>query len=155
MAGDLRTEAPDIAFIQLGEAFDPGEVRALVAWDVPPNLLACYPGAEIVFSSGAGIDQFLRLGLPERIPLVRMIEPALTAGMTEFVTMAVLALHRDLIGYLRDQSAGCGPADPGARRGDPGRGDGVWDPRRAALEGLRPFGYPSPAGAARAIRFRG
>jgi len=136
-------EAPDIAFVRLGEAFDPGEVRALVAWDVPQDLLARYPGTEIMFSSGAGIDQFLRLGLPERIPLVRMIEPALTAGMTEFVTMAVLALHRDLIGYLRDQSAGVWAPRIPALAGETRVGVmGLGALGRAALEGLRPFGYP-------------
>jgi glyoxylate/hydroxypyruvate reductase A len=71
-------------------------VRYLVAW-VPPNDIAkSFPNLELVFSVGAGVDQFDTTKLPHHIPLVRMLEPGITERMVEYACMSVLALHRDL-----------------------------------------------------------
>ena len=41
--------------------------------------------------------------LPSTLPIVRMIEPGLIEGMTQFVRMSVIALHRHLPGYISCQ----------------------------------------------------
>ncbi|WP_313121129.1 2-hydroxyacid dehydrogenase, partial [Pantoea septica] len=54
-------------------------------------------------SVGAGADQFDLAALPPDLPVVRMIEPGLTQGMVEYVTFAVLGIHRDMVRYLQQQ----------------------------------------------------
>jgi glyoxylate/hydroxypyruvate reductase A len=95
-----------------------------------------------LFSIGAGIDQFDMARLPPHVRVVRMIEPGIRQGMVEYVTMAVLALHRNLIDHGIAQREGrwnpikLVPA--GQRRvGVMGLGN----LGRAVLEGLAPFGF--------------
>lgn len=52
---------------------------------------------------GAGADQFDLGALPPELPVIRMIEPGLTQGMVEYVTFAVLGLHRDMPRYFHQQ----------------------------------------------------
>lgn len=65
-----------------------------------------FSNLELLFSTGAGIDQFDLAALPPDLPVVRMAEPGVVAGMVEYATMAVLALHRDLPAYIRQQREG-------------------------------------------------
>lgn len=96
--------APDIPFhVHPDMPASPGDVRYLVAWKLPDGLLETLPGLEVVFSVGAGVDQLDLDRLPRDVPLVRMIEPALEREMASYVALAVLALHRNLPGYLVQQ----------------------------------------------------
>jgi glyoxylate/hydroxypyruvate reductase A len=56
-----------------------------------------------VFSVAAGVDQFDLTGVPAHLPVVRMMEPGIVDGMVEYVTEAVLAVHRDLFDYALQQ----------------------------------------------------
>jgi glyoxylate/hydroxypyruvate reductase A len=69
-----------------------------------PKALAAIPGLEVVFSINAGVDALLREDvLPATLPLVRLVDPAMTAAMTEYVLGAVLACHRHLPLYSAQQ----------------------------------------------------
>lgn len=92
---------PDLPVRLWPEIGDPADVRYLACWK--PPAFERFPNLEIVFSTGAGVDQFDLAGLPARVPLVRMVEPSLTEGMVEYVALAVLALHRDLVAYVDQQ----------------------------------------------------
>jgi glyoxylate/hydroxypyruvate reductase len=105
-ASHFATRAPHIPFHQWGEAFDPKNVRYLAVWEPPPDLATTMPNLELVFSVGAGVDQFDLTIVPAHVPLVRMLEPGIAEGMVEYVTMAVLGLHRDLVGYVAQQRQG-------------------------------------------------
>ena len=49
----------------------------------------------MIFSIGAGVDSLLTCPtLPVHLPIVRMVEPELTAGMVEFCLFHVLRFHR-------------------------------------------------------------
>lgn len=99
-------ELPEVDFRCSPHEGDLTDVRQLVAWTIPEGLIERLPNLEVIFSIGAGIDQ-LDLGLvPESVRIVRMIESGITQTMVEYVTMAVLALHRDLPLYLAQQHAG-------------------------------------------------
>src|SRR3546814_3497724 len=41
--------------------------------------------------------------LPPGIPIVRMVEPGLTAGMSEYVVLAVLSHHRFMLDYAEQR----------------------------------------------------
>ncbi|OYU47757.1 MAG: glyoxylate/hydroxypyruvate reductase A [Rhizobiales bacterium PAR1] len=101
----LATKAPDLPVHVWPETGDPAAVRYLAVWEPPPEMLTRFPNAEIVFSVGAGVDQFDFSALPAHIPLVRMLEPGISESMVEYITLSVLALHRNLIDYIADKAA--------------------------------------------------
>ncbi|MFY9349644.1 MAG: glyoxylate/hydroxypyruvate reductase A [Sphingobium sp.] len=135
-------EAADIGFVAPPEAYDPAAIRYLAAWSPPADLIASLPNLEVLFSIGAGVDQFDMASLPPHIQVVRMIEPGIVAGMVEYATMAVLALHRDLIPYRAAQAEQrwapikLVPAEQ-RRVGVMGLGQ----LGKAVLGALRPFGF--------------
>jgi glyoxylate/hydroxypyruvate reductase A len=95
---------PDLPFHIWPETGDPAAVRFLAAWEPPADPLALFPKLELLFSTGAGVDQFDFSALPPQLPVVRMVEPGLVEGMVEYVTLSVLALHRDLPAYREQQA---------------------------------------------------
>jgi len=102
----FATQAPDIPFHIWPDNGEADRVRYLAAWVPPQDMERQFPNLELFFSTGAGIDQFDLAALPPELPVVRMAEPGVVAGMVEYATMAVLALHRDLPTYIRQQREG-------------------------------------------------
>ncbi|MCH4811176.1 2-hydroxyacid dehydrogenase [Vreelandella neptunia] len=94
--------APDMAFHHWPAYEDPAKVRYLGTW-APINDLERFNNLEVIFSLGAGVDQFDLDAIPRHVPLVRMQEPGIVATMQEYVAMAVLGLHRDLLSYIAQQ----------------------------------------------------
>jgi glyoxylate/hydroxypyruvate reductase A len=79
-------------------------VKYALVWQPEPGTLERLKQLEIIFSVGAGIDHLKGDGIvPEGIPVVRMVEDSLTAGMVEYVVYNVLRFHREMPGYERDQ----------------------------------------------------
>lgn len=99
----LAEHAPDIQWHIWPETGDPAQVEALVAWLPPADIPARFPRLKLLFSVGAGADQFDLHALPPDLPVIRMVEPGLTQGMVEYVTFAVLGLHRDMPRYFHQQ----------------------------------------------------
>jgi len=99
-------QAPDIEFHIWPEHGELAEVEYLVAWQAPPELLSALPNLKVLFSSGAGVDHVDFSSIPPQVQVARMVEPGIINGMVEYVTLSVLALHRDLFDYIGAQSAG-------------------------------------------------
>lgn len=119
------------------------EIDYAVAWTPPDGLLMRCENLKAVFSIGAGVDQLLAdPDYPRHVPLIRMTDDVLAEGMAEYVTMAVLALHRDLLKYLDLQKRTVW--QPLAQRypGDHTVGImGLGKLGQAAALALRPFGF--------------
>jgi glyoxylate/hydroxypyruvate reductase A len=78
----------------------PAEIDYALVWKPPPGLLASLPKLKLIFSLGAGIDHLTSDPvLPPGVPVLRMVEPGLTGGMTEYVVMSVLMHHRRMVDY--------------------------------------------------------
>ncbi len=108
----FRQQMPEMAFHFWPECGNPEDVEYLALWKPDPEIFAQFPNLKLVFSLGAGVDQFDLSTLPPQVSLVRMIEPALTAGMVEYVTAFVLAIQRDLPLYRRQQTERLWQAHP-------------------------------------------
>src|SRR4051812_11747310 len=100
---ELRRQIPDLELRFLPDFGDPAAIDYALVWLPPPGLLARLPNLKVIFSLGAGVDHLLADPTLPDVPLVRMVEPALTEGMTEYVCLHVLRWHREAPALERQQ----------------------------------------------------
>ncbi|WP_299257304.1 hypothetical protein [uncultured Kushneria sp.] len=56
---------------------DASEIRYLLAWQPPEDIATRLPHLDVLFATSAGIDQFDVAALPDALPVVRMLDPAI------------------------------------------------------------------------------
>ncbi len=140
----FRALAPEIDFV-VSRGDDPPGAAAdwAVVWKPPHGALARLTGLKCIFSLGAGVDHILGdPEMPRGIPLSRVVDPYLTAGMSEYVVLHVLAHHRGLYRNLAEQAAGRWTPFT-AKRADEVRVGilGLGELGMDAGRKLKPFGY--------------
>jgi glyoxylate/hydroxypyruvate reductase A len=101
----LARHLPDLDFRVwpdgLGEAAD---IEFALVWKPPPGMLAGLPNLKAVLSLGAGVEHIT--DPPPGIPVVRLVDPVLTRGMTEYVSARVLHYFREFPHYAASQRRG-------------------------------------------------
>lgn len=148
-AAALARELPDDEVLIGAEAAatHAADIDFAVVWYPPPGLLARLPGLKAILSLGAGVDHvFLDPELPAGVPVVRLVDPALTEQMAEWVAMNVLRHHRLMPLYAEQQARAYWKRYDIPPAGDRRVGImGLGELGRAAAAALRPFGFPLTA----------
>src|ERR1700732_1547833 len=86
------------------EIGDPADLYYALGLRPEPGLLAALPNLKLILSLGAGIDHLLGdPQLPRHLPIVRLVDPHMTAAMSEYVVLQVLRLHRRDLDYRAQQ----------------------------------------------------
>lgn len=140
-ADTFARSLPELRFATSVPPDERHTVRYVMTWLLPPDL-DTYPNLEVLFSIGAGVDQFDITSVPPHVRVVRMVEDGIVQTMREFATLAVLALHRDLPAYLDQQARG----EWQPRQVLPARSRrvgimGLGMLGQAVIEALRPLGF--------------
>jgi glyoxylate/hydroxypyruvate reductase A len=82
---------------------DPADIRYALAWKAPSAALTACPNLDVVFSLGAGVDHLLGQDDLPKVPIVRVVDPDLTARMSEWIALQVLLHHRQHLAYAAQQ----------------------------------------------------
>ena len=103
---ELGRLLPDLELRVWPDLGDATEIEAALVWRPPPGLLDRLPNLKLILSLGAGVDHILAdPSLPPGVPVVRLVDPYMTAAMSEYVQLQVLRLHRQDPAYLEQQRA--------------------------------------------------
>src|ERR1700758_334680 len=83
---------------------NPAEIDYALVWRREPVFLASLPNLKLILSLGAGVDHLLGdPQLPRHLPIVRLVDPHMTAAMSEYAVLQVLRLHRRDLDYRAQQ----------------------------------------------------
>lgn len=87
----FRTAAAPRPVVDAREEFDPATIHYAAVWKPEPGMLAGLPNLRAIFNLGAGVDALLGDKTLPDVPLCRIVNPDLTARMTEYVVLHCLA----------------------------------------------------------------
>jgi len=133
---------PELPVVILGEPFDRRAVHYVASWKHPEGSLAGLPNLAAIFSLGAGVDHlFADSRLPD-VPIARVVDPDLTARMSEYIVLHCLMQLRQQRRYDRQQREG---------RWDDDRGQPAAREVRVGIMGLGELGQD----AARKLQMMG
>jgi glyoxylate/hydroxypyruvate reductase A len=103
---ELHRQIPDREVRVYPDIGNPDDIDYALIWRPPAGVLKQLPNLKVMLSLGAGVDGVLSDPELPDLPLVRMVEPGLTEGMTEFVVLQVLHWHRQMQAYRAQQRDG-------------------------------------------------
>src|SRR6476469_5878891 len=104
LIAELKKSMPHIDLRVFPDCGKLEDVEIALAWKPPLGALLKFPNLKLIISLGAGVDHILRdQDLPQNISIVRLVSPAKTLQMAEYVNLAVLFFQRRLFDYQQLQ----------------------------------------------------
>ena len=91
---DFRVWTPDGK-----DVGDPADIDYALVGGPGMDALKDFPNLKAIFSLGAGVNHLAGRDLPEGVPVVRLRDPGMTLGMSEYVAYWVLHYHRHFGDY--------------------------------------------------------
>lgn len=79
------------------------DIDVAVCWSPPAGLLARMPKLRLIQSVGAGTDHITRDPTLPGVPICRIVDAEMAAGMNAYVAWAVVHGQRHMAGYLESQ----------------------------------------------------
>lgn len=99
---------PELELVVGPDVAEPETIDVALVWKPPAGALARFPHLRLIQGLGHGVDYlFADPQLPREVPIVRLVDPALIAQMSEYVCAAALWWHRRFDDYHDQQRAGC------------------------------------------------
>ena len=95
----LRRLAPDMDLRLWPDVGSPEEVEYAIVARPEKGDLARYPNLKAVFSMWAGVEDLLAEPSIRHIPIIRMVEPGLTAGIVAYVVHHVTGIYNQTSYY--------------------------------------------------------
>ena len=113
LADAFETAQPGID-VRLGDDLGALEdIDVAVCWFPPHGRLAQLPSLQLVQSLAAGVDHILAdPELPRHLPLCRIVDDTMAAGMKAYVSWAVVQQHRGMKAYVRSSDAAAWEEQP-------------------------------------------
>jgi glyoxylate/hydroxypyruvate reductase A len=100
----LRAALPGETIVASREVVDAASVDIALVANPPAGGLQGLPKLAWIHSLWAGVERLLAdATIPPGLPIVRMVDPAMTAAMAETALWAVLSLHRGFFDYAARQ----------------------------------------------------
>ncbi len=102
----LRKQLPDMTVCNSRDAAQAEIVEVIVAWALPPGILASYPNLKLVCAATAGVDKLLTPELPAHVQVTRVVDPKQQIGIGHYILAAALRHTRSLALYAKQQQQG-------------------------------------------------
>ena len=99
----LRASGPEFVFVPWPELAEPQAIEAAVVWRPPAGMLQQLPNLRVICAMGAGVDYlFGPDATPPNVPVVRLVDPAMSERMASYV-LAIVLYHQRQLGRYREQ----------------------------------------------------
>lgn len=103
----LNAEIPQLDIHVWPDCGNPEAVEYALIWGPFANEMGQFPNLKAMISLGAGVDHILKQpNRPPNVPIVRLVDPGIKAGMIEYVIYNVLRFHRRMPEYEIQQKKG-------------------------------------------------
>ena len=99
----FRRLLPDRSVAALSQDYDPAKIDYVMSWKHPAGSLQHLPHLKAIFSLGAGVDHLLQDPQLPKVPVARVVDPDLTARMSEYVVLHCLSVLRQQKRYQQQQ----------------------------------------------------
>lgn len=107
LAPAFRAQCPGIDLRLGADLGRLDDIEAAVCWFPPHGVLAELRGLRLIQSLAAGVDHITAdRALPRHLPLCRIVDPEMAAGMKAYVCWAVVEQQRRMRGYVDDAGSG-------------------------------------------------
>jgi glyoxylate/hydroxypyruvate reductase A len=99
----VREQRPDLDIRVWPQAGPREDIEYALAWGPPPGVLKTFPNLRLIVSVGAGVDHLIKDPELPDVPIVRYVDPDLTARMVTYVTLHSLLHLRRMTEFLEQQ----------------------------------------------------